>query len=75
MRGNVMRRLYMVLLTILLFASWIRPLLGSESDAQTVDWAKRYNGPPNLYDTPTAIALDAGGNVSIFRGKSPCSLF
>ena len=60
-----MRHLGMVLPLVLLFASWIFPLLPSESDAQTVEWTKRYNGVGNWDDVPSALAVDPEGNVYV----------
>jgi hypothetical protein len=31
----------------------------------TLLWEKRYNGPANLYDSATAVAVDASGNVVV----------
>ena len=47
--------------------------LGSSADYATIKygskgevvWAKRYNGPGNGSDTPSALALDAQGNVYV----------
>ena len=50
---------------ILLFTSWISPLLGSESYAETVEWAKRYNGPGDSSDMAYALVLGGQENVYV----------
>lgn len=52
-----MKRPGIVLPMVLFSMFWVFPLPVSTSYAQSVDWAKRYNGPGNWEESPAAIAV------------------